>query len=132
MSSNDKSGARAVSTAMEDPRQIRDGLEWPSGPGAARQNAAWAHGDELRRWSPGGDCSQEPEEGDRAVSEGEVVIPVPQEWAARAKMDAAAYEAACQRVEADPEGYWRELAERLDWMTFPTKIKDVSFNREDF
>jgi acetyl-CoA synthetase len=66
------------------------------------------------------------------VSEGEVVIPVPEEWAARAKMNAAAYEAAVRRVEADPEGYWSELAQRLDWIKFPTKIKDVSFNLEDF
>jgi acetyl-CoA synthetase len=47
-------------------------------------------------------------------------------------MDAAAYEAACQRVEADPEGYWRELAGRLDWITPPTQIKDVSFDKKDF
>jgi acetyl-CoA synthetase len=47
-------------------------------------------------------------------------------------MDAAGYDEAVRRVEADPEGYWREVAGRLDWMTPPTEIKDVSFNREDF
>jgi acetyl-CoA synthetase len=60
------------------------------------------------------------------------VFPVPEAWAKRAHMDAAAYDAACQRVEADPQGYWAELARRLDWIKFPTQIKDVSFNREDF
>jgi acetyl-CoA synthetase len=65
------------------------------------------------------------------VSDGEV-FPVPEEWAKRALMDAAGYEAAVARVESDPEGYWRDIAGRLDWMTPPTRIKDVSFNREDF
>ena len=30
------------------------------------------------------------------------------------------------------DSFWAEQAERLDWMTFPTKIKDVSFNKADF
>ncbi len=65
------------------------------------------------------------------MSDGEV-FPVPEAWAKRAHMDAAGYEAAVRRAETDPEGYWREVAGRLDWMTPPTQIKDVSFNREDF
>jgi acetyl-CoA synthetase len=65
------------------------------------------------------------------VSEGQV-FPVPAEWAEKAHMDAAAYEAACQRVEADPEGFWREVAGRLDWIKPFTTAKDVSFDREDF
>ena len=58
--------------------------------------------------------------------------PVPDDWAAKAHMDAAAYEAALSRVEADPDGHWRDMAERLDWITPPTQIKDVSFNKDDF
>jgi acetyl-CoA synthetase len=65
------------------------------------------------------------------VSE-EQLFPVPAEWAARTRMDAAGYEAAVARVETDPEGFWREVAARLDWITPPGQIKDVSFNREDF
>jgi acetyl-CoA synthetase len=60
------------------------------------------------------------------------VFPVPAEWAQRARMDAKAYEAAVARVESDPERYWTDVAARLDWITPPTQIKDVSFNREDF
>ncbi|MDB5476101.1 MAG: acs [Phenylobacterium sp.] len=60
------------------------------------------------------------------------VFPVPEAWATRAHMDAAAYEAACRRVEADPQGYWAELAGRLDWIKAPTEIKDVSFDKADF
>ena len=62
----------------------------------------------------------------------EQLFPVPAEWAARARMDAAGYEAAVARVEADPEGFWRDVAARLDWITPPTQIKDVSFDRADF
>ncbi|MBI1404893.1 MAG: acetate--CoA ligase [Caulobacter sp.] len=60
------------------------------------------------------------------------LFPVPAEWAQRAHMDAAGYDAAWKRVEADPEGFWREVASRLDWIRPPTKIKDVSFNKHDF
>ena len=60
------------------------------------------------------------------------VIPVPREWSENARIDAAAYEAAVRRVEEDPDGYWRELAMRLDWVKPPTQIKDVSFREKDF
>jgi len=65
------------------------------------------------------------------VSEGQV-FPVRDEWAARAHMDAAAYEAACRRVETDPDGFWREVAGRLDWIKPFTTVKDVSFDKADF
>jgi len=60
------------------------------------------------------------------------VFPVPEEWAKRAHMNAAAYEAAVAKVEQDPEGYWRGIGERLDWIKPFTQVKDVSFHREDF
>jgi acetyl-CoA synthetase len=47
-------------------------------------------------------------------------------------MDAAAYEAALKRVEADPQGFWSDVAGRLEWITPFSEVKDVSFNREDF
>ncbi|HRD28988.1 MAG TPA: acetate--CoA ligase [Caulobacter sp.] len=65
------------------------------------------------------------------MSDGQV-FPVPQAWAERARMDAKAYEAACARVESDPDGFWREVAGRLDWVKPFTEVKDVSWNREDF
>ncbi|EJL34029.1 acetate--CoA ligase [Caulobacter sp. AP07] len=65
------------------------------------------------------------------MSDGQV-FPVPDDWAGKAHIDAAGYEAAVARVEADPEGYWRDLAARLDWITAPTQIKDVSFAKDDF
>jgi acetyl-CoA synthetase len=60
------------------------------------------------------------------------VFPVPEAWAKKARMTAEGYAAALARVESDPDGYWRELAGRLDWIRSPTRTKDVSFHREDF
>ncbi len=65
------------------------------------------------------------------MSDGEV-FPVPAEWARRARMDAAGYEAAWREVESDPDSYWRKVAGRLDWIKPFTQVKDVSFAREDF
>jgi acetyl-CoA synthetase len=59
-------------------------------------------------------------------------IPVPAEWAGRALIDAEAYDAMCARVDADPEGYWRDIASRLDWIKPFTRAKDVSFHKDDF
>jgi acetyl-CoA synthetase len=65
------------------------------------------------------------------VSDGQV-FPVPDDWAGKAHIDAAGYEAALARVESHAEGYWRDLAGRLDWIKAPTRIKDVSFAKDDF
>jgi len=65
------------------------------------------------------------------VSEPEVFA-VPEAWAKKTRMDAAAYEAAWKRVEADPDGFWRDVAGRLDWIKPFSVVKDVSFNRDDF
>ncbi|QSX79255.1 acetate--CoA ligase [Agrilutibacter solisilvae] len=32
----------------------------------------------------------------------------------------------------DPDGFWREVAGRLDWIRPPTRIRDVSFDLSDF
>ncbi|MBI1197231.1 MAG: acetate--CoA ligase [Phenylobacterium sp.] len=65
------------------------------------------------------------------MSDGQV-FPVPEEWAAKAHMNAEAYEAAVKAVEADPETYWTKIGQRLDWMTPFTQVKDVSFDKADF
>ena len=41
--------------------------------------------------------------------------------------DNAKYQAMYRRSIDDPDGFWREQAERLDWIKFPTRIKDVDF-----
>ena len=60
------------------------------------------------------------------------VFPVPPEWADRALMNASRYQEACERVQAAPDDFWRSIAERLDWITPPTQIKDTSFDKADF
>ncbi|MBA3810444.1 MAG: acetate--CoA ligase [Caulobacteraceae bacterium] len=62
----------------------------------------------------------------------EPLFPVPESWAERAHMDAAGYAAALERVERDPDAYWREIGARLDWMAPFSMVKDVSFAAGDF
>jgi acetyl-CoA synthetase len=47
-------------------------------------------------------------------------------------MNAAGYEAAVRRVNEDPQGYWTDVAGRLDWIRPFTTAKDTSFDRDDF
>jgi acetyl-CoA synthetase len=47
-------------------------------------------------------------------------------------MDAAGYDAAWKRVEADPNGFWTDVAKRLDWIKPFTQVKDVSYDAKDF
>ena len=60
------------------------------------------------------------------------IYPVPAEWAERAHLNRSAYQTARQVARTHPDAFWTEEARRLDWMTFPQKIKDVSFNKADF
>ena len=61
-----------------------------------------------------------------------LVYPVPEALAQTAHINAASYDAAVKAARETPETYWKGLAERLDWVSFPTKIKDVSFKKDDF
>jgi acetyl-CoA synthetase len=47
-------------------------------------------------------------------------------------MNAAAYAEAVQRAERDPDGFWRSVADRLDWIKPPSQVQDVSFHKADF
>ncbi len=51
--------------------------------------------------------------------------------AARALIDAADYEEMYQNSITDNEGFWREQAQRIDWIKPFTKVKDVSYSKED-
>ena len=61
-----------------------------------------------------------------------LVFPVPPEWAAKAHMNAAGYEAAVKRVETDPKGFWTDVGNRLDWIKPFTEVKDTSYDLKDF
>uniref|UniRef100_UPI002637E1EB acetyl-coenzyme A synthetase N-terminal domain-containing protein n=1 Tax=Metallibacterium sp. TaxID=2940281 RepID=UPI002637E1EB len=60
------------------------------------------------------------------------VYPVPTAFAAAARVRADDYARLYADSVRDPAGFWREVARRLDWMRFPTRIKDTSFARADF
>ncbi len=51
--------------------------------------------------------------------------------AERALIDAAGYEEMYQKSVADNEGFWSEQAQRIDWIKPFTKVKDVSFAKDD-
>ncbi len=55
------------------------------------------------------------------------VYPVDPVFAGNAWVDEAKYEAMYRQSIKDPEAFWAEQAKRLDWIKFPTKIKNTSF-----
>ena len=59
------------------------------------------------------------------------IFPVTAGAAEGAHVDAAAYEAMYRRSVEDPEGFWAEQAGRVDWITPFTKVKDVSWAKDD-
>ena len=59
------------------------------------------------------------------------LIPVSSEWIARAYVNKDRYDKAYARSVADPEGFWRQEANRIDWIKPFTKVKDVSFDASD-
>jgi acetyl-CoA synthetase len=59
------------------------------------------------------------------------IYPVPESFKARAHLDQAEYSRVYQESVDNNEAFWAETARRLDWFKFPTKIKDVSFDKSD-
>ena len=49
------------------------------------------------------------------------------QWAKQSHCDNAKYQAMYERSVKDPEGFWGEMAKRIDWIKQPTKIKNTSF-----
>ena len=62
----------------------------------------------------------------------ETVYPVPANWAQDALVDEAAYHAMHRRSVEDPVGFWRDAAQRIDWIKPFTTVKQTSFNEADF
>ena len=58
--------------------------------------------------------------------------PVPAEWAEKAIINADRYAQKYRASIDDPEGFWREEAGRVDWIKPFTKVKDTSFDEDDF
>jgi acetyl-CoA synthetase len=60
------------------------------------------------------------------------VYPVPENWARDARVDAAGYAAMYGASLADPDAFWLDQAQRLDWIVPPTKASESSFDEADF
>ena len=59
------------------------------------------------------------------------VFPVPEAVAREAHIDAARYEELYRRSLEDPEGFWAEQAQILDWIKPFAEVRDVSFAHDD-
>jgi acetyl-CoA synthetase len=68
---------------------------------------------------------------ERAMSEA-AVHPVDPYFAAQARITRADYERLYAESVRDPDAFWGRIAQRLDWMTPPTQVRDVSFDLADF
>ncbi|KGO99584.1 acetate--CoA ligase [Novilysobacter defluvii] len=60
------------------------------------------------------------------------LYPVPADFAARANVTAADYERDYPESIRNPDAFWGRIAGRLEWMKAPTRIREASFDREDF
>jgi len=60
------------------------------------------------------------------------VYPVPEKFAAMARIRHDDYDRLYADSLRDPDAFWGEAAKRLDWMRAPTQVKDVSYDLEDF
>ena len=57
---------------------------------------------------------------------------VPAAFAAHSNMRHRDYVREYQAAINEPDAFWGRIAQRIDWMQAPTRIKDVSFNADDF
>jgi len=53
------------------------------------------------------------------------------DFIAQANIDADTYRQKYRQSVESPDVFWADVAKRLDWFRFPTKIKDVSFDADD-
>ena len=58
--------------------------------------------------------------------------PVPDDWAKRAYVDADGYAERYRRSIEEPETFWREESDRLDWIKPWTKLSDSNFDEDKF
>ncbi|HEY5970593.1 MAG TPA: acetate--CoA ligase, partial [Pseudoxanthomonas sp.] len=60
------------------------------------------------------------------------LYPVNPGFSAAARIDRDGYQRAYRESVDQPDKFWGEAAERLDWFKKPTQIKDVSYQLDDF
>ncbi|MBT9446631.1 MAG: acetate--CoA ligase [Hyphomonadaceae bacterium] len=62
----------------------------------------------------------------------EIIIPVPEEFRAKALVDDVGYRSMHAAALDDPEAFWGHHGRRLDWITPYRQVKDCSFDEADF
>ena len=60
------------------------------------------------------------------------LYPVKPEFAAKTRITREQYLRDYQASIDDPDAFWGKAAERLDWFTKPTQVKDVNYALDDF
>ncbi len=60
------------------------------------------------------------------------VYPIDADFAARAQITGAEYERLYAQSVAQPDAFWSAVAQRIDWMQAPTRIKETNFALDDF
>jgi acetyl-CoA synthetase len=65
------------------------------------------------------------------MSSTELTFPVTEYWRSTAWLDERTYRRQYERSLRDPERFWAERAESLDWFTAPTNIRNVSYGPGD-
>ncbi len=60
------------------------------------------------------------------------VYPIDPDFAAKARITRETYERLYAQSVSDPDAFWGQVAGRLEWFKAPTKIKDVSYQLDDF
>ena len=60
------------------------------------------------------------------------IYPVDAAFAAKARIDKDTYQALYRESVENPDAFWGKAAERLDWFRKPSKIKNVSYQLDDF
>ncbi|WP_222565872.1 acetate--CoA ligase [Novilysobacter antarcticus] len=60
------------------------------------------------------------------------IYPVSADFAADTRVNREQYQTLYKQSLEDPDGFWAGVAERLEWMKKPTRIKNTSFDLEDF
>ena len=63
-----------------------------------------------------------------ADTQSATVIPVPDEWKSRALVDEKKYREMYDASVNDPDGFWREHGQRIDWIKPYTKVKHTSYD----
>ncbi|KRG68308.1 acetate--CoA ligase [Pseudoxanthomonas dokdonensis] len=60
------------------------------------------------------------------------LYPVDPAFASQARISGEDYQRDYQTSVRDPEAFWKQAAQRLDWYKAPTRIKNVSYDLDDF